>query len=184
MKSDVLIANCIAQTESTIRTAQIWEHLPKDTLSWRPTTFAWNTLECVEHLNRYSNFYLPAFQDAIANTKYRPQEDFTPGWLGSYFANSMNPSEKLRKMKTFKDKDPIFENLDGVVIRNFLQDKEKLLHILEASRQVNLQKTKVGISIATWLTIRLGDAFRFYLNHESRHLLQIQNIHKALNQKV
>ncbi|MGA4923361.1 hypothetical protein, partial [Bacillus subtilis] len=76
--------------------------------------------ECLEHLNLYAKFYLPEIENAIQKTKSKRQEEFKSGFWGNYFAKSMLPKEKLNKMKTAKDKNPLNSKLDKNVIENFI----------------------------------------------------------------
>ena len=101
---------------------------------------------------------------------------FKSGWLGNYFANSMLPKEKLNKMKTFKDKNPLNSNLDNSVISVFLEQQTQLLELLQKANNVSLNKVKVKVSIAQWLTIKLGDTFRFVIFHNERHIKQMERI--------
>jgi hypothetical protein len=150
------------------------------TLNWKAHNESWSILECIEHLNLYGNFYIPAIQRAITNNQTLPDEIFKSGILGNYFAKSMLPKEKLNKMKTFKDKNPINSNLDKRVIDNFLAQEIQLIHLLEQSKKINLTKTKTNISISKWIKLRLGDTFRFVTNHNIRHFKQIDKIFTQL----
>jgi hypothetical protein len=73
-------------------------------------------------------------------------------------------------MKTFKDKDPIHTQLNINELDKFTNQQKQLLVLLEKSRQYNLNKIKISISISKLLKLRLGDTFQFYINHQLRHL--------------
>ena len=83
-------------------------------------------------------------------------------------------------MKTFKDKDPINSNLDKQVIDVFLQQQMMLLTLLNESRNVNLNKVRIRISIARFIKLKLGDTFQFLINHMIRHMQQIDRIETQL----
>jgi hypothetical protein len=70
---------------------------PEEELNYRVTENSWSILECIEHLNRYGNFYIPEIRTKIAASKYAPEAIFSSGILGEYFASSMLPKEKLKK---------------------------------------------------------------------------------------
>jgi hypothetical protein len=91
----------------------------------------------------------------------------------------MLPKEKLNKMKTFKDKNPLNATLDRSVIDRFLEQQTQLLELLELSKNVSLNKVKTSISITKLIKLKLGDTFRFYINHMLRHMNQIDNILRA-----
>jgi hypothetical protein len=146
------------------------------TLSWRPGTSSWNVLECLEHLNLYGDFYLPEIARHMAASHTVREAEFNSGLLGGYFAKSMLPKEKLNKMKTFKDKNPLNAKLDKGVISKFINQQEVLLDLLDKSKMVSLNKVKINISISKWIKLKLGDTFDFYINHMLRHCQQIDAI--------
>ena len=106
----------------------------------------------------------------------QPKENFKSGFLGNYFAKSMLPKEKLNKMKTFKDKNPIGSKLDKSTIDNFILQQEQILNLLEKAREVDLNKTKTAISISKWIKLKMGDTFRVVIYHNERHLVQANKI--------
>ena len=179
MQSEKFIEALLEQTKQILKEAEKLKTYDLNVLTWKEDEISWNILECLEHLNRYGNFYLPEIEKKIKNTDSRSEIDFKSGLLGSYFAKSMLPKEKLNKMKTFKDKNPLNENLDKTVIDQFINQQYKLLDLLQQSRNVSLNKVKIKISISRLITLKLGDTFEFFINHIVRHFKQIQKIQLA-----
>jgi hypothetical protein len=133
-------------------------------------------LECVEHLNLYGVFYLPEIDSKLNISSTQQVEYFKSGWLGAYFAKSMLPKEKLNKMKTFKDKNPIHQELRKKTIDRFIAQLEELLNLLEKSKKVNLNKVKIHTSISSLIQLKLDDVFPFLINHMLPHFSQIERI--------
>lgn len=148
-------------------------------LNWKANPEAWSILECLQHLNLYGNFYLPAIAHGIQFAKNQSVETFKSGLLGNYFAESMLPKSPLNKMKTFADKNPLNSHLDRKVLEEFVEQQDTLLDLLERSKKVNLNKVRVPISISRWIRLKLGDTFRFVIYHHLRHIRQIENILQA-----
>jgi len=157
------------------------KNLSTEQLNFRENPDKWSILECLEHLNLYGDFYIPAIRQALKVAKTSGETTFRSGLLGNYFANSMLPKEKLNKMKTFKDKNPLHFDLDKSVIDRFVSQQKDLTELLEMSKTVSLNKVKINISISRWIKLKLGDTFRFVINHNIRHIRQIQNIIEKLN---
>ena len=132
----------------------------------------WSLLECIEHLNRYGDYYLPAIEKALNQSSYPPSVNFRPGLMGNYFAKSMLPKEKLNKTKTFSNMNPINSALDRSVLQRFLDQQETMLRLLNRAKETNLTWVKVPISIARWIRFRLGDVFRVVIFHNIRHFEQ------------
>lgn len=176
MQTKQLIATLKNQTQSLIQQAEALKNRDLYSLTWRSDPLSWNILECYEHLNRYGDFYLPQIASKIKQSSTKSEPFFKPGFLGNYFANSMLPKEKPNKMKTFKDKNPLNAPLDTMVIERFLQQQQELIYLLHLSNKVSLNKVKVGTSISNLIQLKLGDAFRFYINHMIRHAKQIEKL--------
>lgn len=150
--------------------------MPESDLNFRASEDSWSALECLEHLNRYGDFYIPEISRNISSAEKSSQPYFKPGILGNYFANSMLPKEKLNKMKTLKTMNPIHSKLNKSVIDKFIRQQEQLLKLLEEARHVDLGKVKTGVSISKLIKLKLGDTFRFVIYHNERHILQIKRI--------
>lgn len=145
-------------------------------LNKRLSDDSWSVLECFEHLNLYGNFYLPEIKKRIETSHTKSASEFKSGLLGNYFAKSMLPKEKLNKMKTFNNMNPIHSNLSKQTISIFIEQQKQLLVLLNASRFVNLNKVKTSISITSLIKLKLGDTFRFVINHNARHIQQAKNV--------
>ena len=180
MQSEKLIQTLLEQTKQIINQAEKLKHYDLNTLTWKENKTSWSILECLEHLNLYGNFYLPQMENKIKNSTTKTELEFKSGILGNYFSKSMLPKEKLNKMKTFKDKNPLNANLDKTVIDKFINQQIKLLDLLNQSRNVNLNKVKIKISISSFIKLKLGDTFQFFINHIIRHLKQIDRIQNTM----
>lgn len=176
MQSEKLIQTLLEQTKQIINQAEKLKYYDLNTLTWKENKTSWSILECLEHLNLYGNFYLPQMENKIKNSTTKTDLEFKSGILGNYFSKSMLPKEKLNKMKTFKDKNPLNANLSKTVIDKFINQQIKLLDLLNQSRNVSLNKVKNQISISSFIKLKLGDTFQFFINHIIRHLKQIDRI--------
>jgi len=183
MNSEQLIQSLEEQTQQIIRRVAPLKNEALDTLIWRENATSWNILECLEHLNLYSEFYLPEIGNKIKTSTTKSEVVFKSGFLGAYFAKSMLPKEKPNKMATFKDKNPLNAVLDKGVIDTFITQQTELLELLNQSRNVSLNKVKIPITISTFIKLKLGDQFQFFNNHIIRHLHQIENIQKAMKKQ-
>jgi hypothetical protein len=175
-KSENLILELIEGTRQNLNFAELLKEMNIDQLNWKENKESWSVLECLEHLNLYEDYYLPEIRKAIENSKSNNVEYFESGFLGNYFANSMLPKEKLNKMKTFKDKNPLNSKLDRKTIDRFISQQQNLIELLNKSKSVNLNGVKVTISISKWIKLKLGDTFRFIINHNLRHIKQIEKV--------
>lgn len=176
MQSQQLLQSLSIQTRELLQRAQQLQNLDYEALHARPSEKAWNVLECVEHLNRYGNYYLPEIRMSIQRAKHPSEETFKTGLLGNYFAESMLPKKQLNKMNTLKSKNPIHAPLDESTIAHFIAQQTDLLQLLAQASNVSLNRIKIKTSLSPLLRLNLGDTFRFYINHIIRHFAQIENI--------
>jgi len=177
MKSQDLLNELTKITESHLNRAKELLEIDFEKLNWKENQLSWSVLECLEHLNLYGDFYLPEIKSKITYNKSNPVLNFKSGWLGDYFANSMLPKEKLNKMKTFADKNPNKSKLNKATIERFIQQQNELLILLKKAEKVNLNKVKTKLTIPI-LTLKLGDTFRFIINHNIRHFQQLEKVLK------
>ncbi|MGB0839332.1 MAG: DinB family protein [Chitinophagales bacterium] len=174
-----LLQDLTAQTQDYLNQAKAFKSLPLETLNWKTDAESWSVLECMEHLNLYGDFYLPEITHRITQTPHKQSTSlFKSGWLGNYFANSIRPKTKLNKMKTFKDKTPalVGSQLGINTLDRFIDQQNTLLQLLKKAKTVDLNRTKTGVSINSWIKIRLGDTLRFVIYHHERHLLQANKV--------
>lgn len=163
-------------TLQNINAAKSFIELSDVSLNKKPNSESWSILECIEHLNRYGDFYIPEIQNRISESNSAFFTEFKSGVLGSYFVKSMMPKEKLNTMKTFKVMNPNGSQLNNSVIDKFLLQQNQLLDLLSKARKVNLTKTKTSISISKWIKLRLGDTFGVVIYHNARHIEQAKRL--------
>lgn len=175
-----LIDDLIKRIENSIAEIEKFSKNSEEFLKLRVAADSWSVLECMEHLNRYNDFYLPEVQRVLAKARPGAPEKFSPGWLGDYFANSMLPKEKLNKMKTFASMNPIGSVLQISTLNKYLEDLKKWTEILENCREYNLSKLKTHISISKIIKLRLGDTLRVVIYHQDRHLAQMKRVAQSV----
>jgi hypothetical protein len=176
IKSEALLNELNGKTKEFISQCEALKNKPIDTLNWKKQTNSWSVLECIEHLNLYGDFYNPEIRKVITASIKVSAPNFKSGVLGNYFAKSMLPKDKLNKMKTFKDKDPINSNLSTSTISRFINQQIEFLELLEMAKSVNLNKVKTSITLTKVIKLKLGDTFRFIINHNIRHFKQIEHV--------
>jgi hypothetical protein len=175
LNTQLLIAELSQQTQDLLAMVEQWNSLPVSLLNSQPQPNKWSPLQCIEHLNIYGRYYLPAIEKGINNTQYAPKPTFTSGWLGNYFVESIKLPKSgtpSKPMKTLKSYNPNKLLDKQQVISEFLIQQEQLLELLEASKKVNLEKIRIPISINRLIKIRLGDCLRFVIYHNQRHFQQ------------
>jgi hypothetical protein len=185
--SQALLRQLQQQTEQFIDTAiSRWQMIPHTNFARKPGEGKWSANECLQHLNSYGRYYLPAIEKAISTARQKnvaPASTFHTGWLGHYFTEMMLPNasgKPAKKMKAPKSSQPTSIVESHAVISEFIDQQEKLLQLLEAAAAINLNTIRIPISISQLIKLKLGDTFNFLIAHQNRHVLQAQ---RALNAK-
>ena len=179
ISSKALIAELEEMTSDHIERLNSIKQLSIEQLNFKTDPESWSVLECVEHLNRYAEFYIPEIKSRLSKGYKASNNTFKTGMLGNYFTQSMKPKEKLKKIKTFKSMNPINSNVELGSLEKFITFQNDLLGILEKSKSVDLKKVKTSISISKIIKLRLGDTLSFYVYHIERHLQQAERALKG-----
>ena len=173
-----LLKDLLERSQEYKAKAEQFQKLPLETLNWKASPESWSILECLEHLNRYGDFYIPVIEKQLKASRHRSSKTFKSGWLGNYFGSTLLPKEKLNKMKTFSNMNPLGSSLDKTVLITFIAQQQGLINVLKLASRADLVKTKTAISISKWIKLRLGDTFRVVIYHNQRHLVQAERVLK------
>jgi uncharacterized damage-inducible protein DinB len=184
MKATDFLAHLAADVRRLQQTTE-HEFMPLELalLNHKPTPTGWSILECLEHLNRYSRYYLPQLAKAISRaTSATGAPDAEPvgySWLGRKFVDMMQPTNQ-RRHTTLKHMNPHGSQLgrDGLV--EFLQHQTQLLDFLAQAQQADLNRRAVPVEFFKLLKMRLGEALEFIVVHEQRHIQQAQRVKASL----
>lgn len=79
-------------------------------------------------------------------------------------------------MKTLRSMNPIHSHLDKMVLDEFITQQKQIIALLNDAEQVDLNKTKTGISISGLVRLKLGNTLRFVVYHNLRHIEQAKMI--------
>ena len=180
-QTQVLINGLQQQTEAFINKAVTsWQMMPHKKFAYKVVPEKWSANQCLQHLNSYGDYYLPAIEKSIIAAKQKnqqPASTFTSGWLGNYFIHLMQPKKDgslSKKMKSPKNHQPKNNADSHLVIAEFIEQQEKLLVLLKQAGQLNLNSIKVPISISPFIKLKLGDVFMFLIAHNERHVVQAE----------
>lgn len=173
-----LIAELTALTERLTIAAKGFKELDLAQLTFKPSPGQWSILECLEHLNLYGDFYLPAIEKQLLAHQSTGASSYRPGLMGNYFVKLVRIRPQQKKMKTTADKNPAKQNteLTFTAIDRFLKQQERLKALLSRAQILDLGKIKTPVSISKLIKLKLGDTLRFVVYHNERHVVQAARI--------
>lgn len=192
MKAHKLIDDLIAEVEKTQQfTKEQIEPLSLEELMQRPGLKRWSVLEVIEHMNLSSGHYVKRLEKLIPRLEKSAEQksdyDFKPGFFGEKFSTGILPKEDgslSSTMKTFY----FFEPKQAITkkqksLEEFIQMNETTIELLRRSKRINLNKGKVTSTLGPIFRFKTGDAFRFSIGHNVRHMVQIEKVMKSLELK-
>lgn len=141
-------------------------------LNWKENLEQWGILECLEHLNRYNQYYLGEITRVIAlASQFAGTVEVRSSWIGKKSIRMMHP-DNVKKQKTFARMNPVNSSLTRDVLQKFLDEQKELLNLLSRARNINLNKGKVPVEFFRLFSLSIGDALQFVIVHEQRHIKQ------------
>ena len=174
IENSVLIAQLENRVEAHLKESiESFQNLDEGLLLKPASNGGWSIAQCLEHLNTYSRYYLPAIQKGLETQRKKGTNlQFTSSYLGAYFTQLMEPKEKMSKMKAFKDHNPVVELDAYTVVAEFIEHQETLLKLLKASAATDMNTIRIPISITRLIRLKLGDVYQFLTAHNERHIVQ------------
>ncbi len=181
-KSEDLIKELKEDVQRLQAAADHLKNTEKSKLVFVENDGKWSVVQCLEHLNEFGRFYLPAVEKAITVKTGEKNAWFNSGFLGDYFTKSMKPKNvfdiknKMKTMKRFTFPNSL--NVD-TVMKEYIDQKIKLQHLLDTANDRDLNSIRIPITLTKMIKLKLGDIFRFLIAHEQRHMIQARNTLKS-----
>jgi hypothetical protein len=162
------------------RAERLLHSVDDQALVWQPDGGrAWSIAQCLDHLAVMNRVYLAPMRDAArAGASRARRGPISPGFLGGWFARSMEPPARLRT------KAPRAARPSGEVDRARLWDSFREAHLavvslLEETASLDQNRIRFANPFLPGLRWRLGAGFLIIAAHERRHLWQAENVKKA-----
>lgn len=192
-QNNELLSELIERNNSFIQLVENeFQNLSEKKLTAKISKDKWSILECLIHIIKADEIYLPQFESKIEKfdsqtyvDDYKGRLSYKTGWLGNYFVESIVPKKEGIKntMKSFKSMDPNinielsskeFKNTQEV-LNAFVKQQKAINLQMDKAKEVNLGSIKIKTAIPL-ISIKLGDAFRFVIGHNERHIFQAKNL--------
>lgn len=143
-------------------------------LNARPGEKRWSTLECLEHLNRYAEHYLPLLEQRSASATPRKKEVYKTGLLGKPFALSMHPARRAKTMSSPGSMNPLGSQLTASVVDGFIDYQKRYQEVIKSLKSKSLRGSRIPVSIVPIVKLHLGDMLHTLVWHNARHCLQAE----------
>lgn len=152
--------------------------LGEETLRSRPDPAGWSALECLAHLNRFADDYIPGINRAIHRAKARcwmPAEVVVYSSRGRRLVKRANP-QNGKRYKTSKRYNFAHQPVEQEVIKSLIIKCEQLMRILQSAKEIDINRPTVE-KVGSWFgRYPLGNLLEFLVLHNRRHLSQASSI--------
>jgi hypothetical protein len=142
-------------------------------LGWRPPDGGWSIAQVFEHLILTDQPYVAIMSELLKNAK-RGGSEYRPTMLGNFIINAVSP-EATRKVRARPGFQPAPEPRANVV-KDYLAIREEIVRLVERSKGVDLNRSKMKSPVMSLIRYNLGDAIMILARHTQRHLQQINRV--------
>lgn len=168
--------------EQQVETCRTLRSLPLERLHRRPGPDRWSVMEVVEHMNLSSGHYYRRLQALYAKPagSLRPSDTFLPGRWGQLAVQAMNPKAdgtigwRMRTLGMFEPRTTITEG--WAAFGRFEAMLAGFQELLALADKRGLEGPRITSTLGPILRFKVGDAFRFPIAHQQRHMLQIERV--------
>lgn len=176
MNKTTFLKNCQQEVLQIIEAVESFNALPKAILFQKPSEEKWSIAACLEHLNIYARYYIPAMEQRLTTATASTQNHIIKhNWVDNLSIKSIHPDNR-KPSKTLKKFNPIYKEIKGEPLKEFLKHQQTLLSIIQKMEHVDMNKIKVPVEFFKLLKLTLGGALEFVIRHEQRHLMQMQEV--------
>lgn len=156
--------------------------LSRPAFNWRPAPEKWSVGQCIDHLNRMSERYLPELEATVSAGGPGGQPPFHYGPLGRLFIRGTSP-EVLLKVRTMDAMAPRAGDLDPAeVLATLRAHTARFLDVIARARGLDLSKIRMRspfLPRVPFLTFPVGALLEGSAGHELRHLDQARRVTEA-----
>lgn len=153
-------------------------HLTPQQLNWKPDANQWSIAQCFAHLVEANESYFPAFHQVVAGEKKTTlwqRVPWLPTMMGTLIVKAVSPETK-RKLKAPRIYRPASSDIDGAIVRHFLERQEQVIQSMQAMKGLAVEKIIMSSPVTDLITYSVLDACRIIVAHEQRHLLQAKRV--------
>ena len=153
--------------------------LSPEQMNWKPAEDLWSVGQCLQHLYRANEVYLPAIANALDDRPPSPVEDITPGWFGRWFIRTyIEPSSRSKRTRAPRKIAPT-QQIEPSVLDLFLQSNDVARDLVRCAGAYDINRIRFRNPFIPLLRFTVGTGLEIVSRHQRRHLLQAERIKQA-----
>ena len=166
-------ASCVAD-----ETKRVFGRISAEQINWKPSEREWSIGQCFDHLIISNRPYVPIFEEILAGRRRRriwERMPLLPRLFGGLLINALR-ADSGRRVKARPAFYPSSSHIAPAIIATFLEQQERLLRLMEASRGLDLDGITITSPVVHFVTYSMMDACRIIVVHEQNHFVQATRV--------
>jgi len=159
-------------------TRRAFGQLSAEQINWRPSKTEWSIGQVFDHLIISNRPYLTIIEEVRERRKRRrawERMPLLPRFFGKSLISTLRP-DSGRKVKARPAFYPSTSHISAEIITNFIEQQDRLLTLMEATRGLNLDGITITSPVVRFITYSLMDAYRIIVVHEQNHFVQARQV--------
>jgi hypothetical protein len=148
-------------------------------LNWQPAAGAWSIGQCLDHLRRGNEVYLPAIAAALEGRSERVVDEIKLGGFSRWFIrNFIAPNPGGTRAKAPGKVVPRAQ-VDAGILEAFLRSNQAARESVQRASRYDVNGIRFRNPFLPLLRFTVGTGLEITAKHESRHLLQAEGVRNA-----
>lgn len=145
-------------------------------LNYKDHPQKWSALECIAHLNKYSDYYNLEIINAIKKSKATTAPlAYKLSWFGKKSIKMVDPSNG-KSVQTLKKMNPVNSHIDSDCLVDFFKHQKELKIAIQEATKINYLKKKVRVEFMKFIKMNIYESIYFMTLHQKRHIQQAINM--------
>ena len=158
---------------------EIARDLSPEQLNWRPAPDAWSVGQCLEHLYKTNQVYLPPIAKSLEGQTPSPVHAITPGWFGRWFIRTFIDPATQRVRGKAPGKAVPAQHVDPAILDLFLRSNDTVRDLVRRASAYDVNRIRFVNPFISVIRFTVGTGFEIVWKHERRHLLQAERVTKS-----
>jgi hypothetical protein len=159
-------------------TKRVFGQLSAEQINWKPSGDEWSVGQCFDHLiisNRLLLTVIEEIQQGKRRRRAWERVPVLPRLFGKLLIRTLR-ADAGRKVKAPRALNPSASHIPTGIITSFVEQQDRLLHLMEGTRGLELEHITITSPVARLITYSLMDAYRLIVVHEQNHFLQASRL--------
>jgi hypothetical protein len=159
-------------------TKRVFARLSGEQLNWKPGEGEWSIGQCFDHLIVSNRPYVQIFEEILAGQRRQrvwERMPLLPRLFGKLLIDALRP-DSGRRAKARPAFHPSSCHIVPATIATFLEQQERLLRLMDASRELDRDLITITSPVVGFVTYSLMDACRIIVVHEQNHFVQATRV--------